>query len=507
MQKWLNSSRKNKIIAGVSIDYAGSLVSIIVSFVVVPFFFRYITKEEYGIWLAINGVIAMVGLVEIGVDTYLTTKIADTTVFYSEKITGIISNAFVVKAVIAGLFLLIGVVVYNYLPSFVSGFSITRGAYLAYMIAMTGIISGIFMSTITTVLTGRNHLSLVNSFSVFFSTAASILSVILLSLNVGLASFPLSALMCSTVNYLILLIMMRRKYPHIRLNFKTISFAYIKDLFNYTKSFQLLRILYVIRTQYIVLVITKLVGPAGVTQYNITNRIPQMIPAYVSRGATAIFPSLAEFFAEGNLEKVRGIYLRMSKVILRMAFLSGILVYFCNEPFIALWVGKDKFAGSTISLLLILYMAVSIVMSSIGTIVYAKGEFRKWPLLSVVEVTAAIILSYVFYRYFGFVGIVSGFLFSSLITSLYLYVLVNHILKVNMPDFLRSIAFYALFPNVCTLAVGIYCRRIYPIDNWWALLITPAVMMAVHLFSLEGIRFVFSKETTFRGKLSDALKV
>lgn len=502
------SSRKKKVVAGILVDYAGSFISIVIGFVVVPLFFRYITKEDYGVWLAVNGIIGIITLVEIGVDVYLTTIVANDNIFFSDEFTGYLASSLFVKTIIVGIFLLAGIITYFFLPSLISADALLIAqADTAYQLALVALVTGAYLSTISTIMTGRNHLALVNGMTVTAGIVTSILTVCFLHLRFGLASFPLASLLAAMMQQLALLVIMKRRYPHVVVRVRSLSKEKILSLYHYTRSFQLLRFVHILRTQYVVVLIGNLLGPAAVTLYNITNKIPQTIPTYVSRGASALFPSFAAYFAEGNLEKVRGIFLQTSRLVIRAALLAGIMMIYFNEPFISLWVGKDKFAGIWVAAILALNMVLTTVTSSIGTIIFAKGEFRRWPFWSIAEVVIAVVLSFLLHERYGLTGIVFGFFVGSLISSAYVCLMVSHILKVKISAYLAATAQYVFVPTAVSLVIALFVTHRYSMDTWLMLFIAVILVGAGNVLSLEGVRFLFSREKTLKKRFIHAINL
>lgn len=498
-------STRKKIFYGISVDYLGSILATIISFAVVPVYFKYVSIEEYGVWLAIQGVIGMIAIAEFGGDIYLTTKIADNSVFNSSsELTTQISTMVFLKFLLSLFFISIGAVVYFFLNEIITSkidISMIQNVFLLSLIIL---ISCVYFSTISTILSARHHYVLVNSVASTFAILTSLLSLLLLASGFGVVAFALSMLICTIIQNVILFSALIKNYPFIRIRLASISLSSVRETYQYSKNFYLLRLSFMIRTNYIVLAISHLTSTSFVTIYNITNRIPSTIPSYISKITVGLFPSFAELYAVGNMQKLKEVYLKLSKIIWRLSIFSFIVVVGFNKEFVKLWVGVDKYGGFWVMLFLSLSMAMLAANGPLGVIVYAIGKYERWPMWAGVEMALSIILSYLFFTIWGFEGIVFGFLVSASVTAIYLFNLVHRILEIDTIDFFKNIWSYILIPNLSTVCFVIAIDSFGV--NSWQLLITSLIFIAIfHILLYDGIKILCSKEPTFKKRVAEAL--
>ena len=505
------SSRKGKAFLGLSVNYLSTIVTIVVNLAVIPVYFIYVSKETYGIWLAIGGVTALISIMDFGGLMFLTKMLADNNIFNNREETNrYFSTAFFVQIILAILIVLAGIAVYPFVGNILS---IPGTYYLqakqTFLLVIIAYAIWFPLSSYNAVLNSRQHLALVNILSLIQMMTVNLLPIVFLSQGFRLTSFALAYFFGTIIIAILSYILLHFRYPWVKFTFKFVSYDKIKGIFHYVKSFQILKVAQIAKTSFVNVIISNLLGPATVTVYNLTNKIPMMISANISKVAIAVFPALSQIFADKNegKAKLRSVYISYSKVILRLSLFCGIGVYFLNEAFISLWVGHDKFSGQGIFILLVLYMIKEIVIASIGTFIYSSGEFRKLPMIALIEVFATLSFSYIGYLYKGFFGLILGVLIASMMTATYSYYLVHQIIGIRIIELIKQSFRYAIFPNIITYFVGYELILLYPIKYWYQLLLFTLFLLIIQLLSQEGVKFIFSKENTLVARLKCAIRV
>ena len=401
-------SNRKKILSGITIDFAGSIIVTVVGFLVVPFYFNYISNEEFGLWLAIAGITAMITMVDLGTDQYLTTITASDEKFYAPNYGDYLTSLLLIKTIVSFLFGFIGVIMYIFLTKLLDvELMYLEGAKISFLIGIVILVLSGYFSTITTILYARHHYSLINSFIAISALSSSLGTVGLLHFGFGIVSFPLALLTTTILQHVILFAFMLKNYPHIRLKIKNFHFVDKKEIIGYTTTFQILRWVHTLRTQYITIAINNLIGPLYVAQYNLTNKIPQMSPSYAVKIVNPFFPTIADLFHKGELKKIQEIFIRISKVLFRVGLFFSISVYYLNESFVTLWLGKDKFAGNSVMIWLTIYMFHHIALGVFGVVIFASRKFEKWTMWSMIDIAIAVTLSYLLFKFFGLVGVVA----------------------------------------------------------------------------------------------------
>ncbi len=499
-------SNKKRIITGSLVDIFGSVLATVVSFILIRLYFDVLSKEEYGLWLAINGLASIISLVDLGVDQYFTTVIANDKAFFDSKFNTEFANSIFIKTVISTLFFIIGLFLFITLssiieinPKYLSVAKITIAVNICYFMF------NIFFSSANTILYGRNHFALVNTITILSNITSGILTYCMLSFGYGIVSFPLSLFLLSLIQFLILATIIFKKYPHIRLG--KVNFEGKRGMIKYSLSFQIIKFAYIIRTQYLVIAINNLAGPAFVTIYNMSNKIPSMIPGYFSKIVLPMFPSLSMFISSEDYKSAANITLKLTKVLFRFAFFFGIAVYLFNEAFVNLWIGKDKFGGYSIDVWNIIYMFFISAFSGFGIIIYSTKKFEKWTYFAILEVFLVVILSYVLHNIYGFTGIISGFVLGSIPSQLYLAYISLKQVKYDFKELLKGSIGYIFIPNIFSLVIAFLIKTLVELSNWQILILSIFIYTLAHFLFYEGIKFLKYKDSDFQTRLLQSFSI
>lgn len=500
---------KNKaILRGLFVDYFGAILVVLAGFVAIPFYFGFISKEQYGLWLAINSVVLMIALVDLATDQFLTTVTANDEKFYSEEYADYLTSILLVKAASAVVVMLVSSIIFIFLASLLKVAASSRHeAQATFSLAALALVCGIFVNAIPTILYARHHYSLVNAFANFFLIASSVGAIFLLWMGYGIIAFPMAQLISTMLQGFILAVLLMQRFPHVRPRIKNFTFVEKTEILGYATNFQALRWLYTFRTQYISIAINNLIGATPLTQYMLTSRLAQLGPTFAAKFAQAFFPTMANLIEMGDTHKVAEIFIKGSKVLTRAAIFSGIVLFSLNESFVAIWVGEDIYAGDGALILIVVYMMIYIAMAQFAIVIFSSKKFEKWVYWGMLEMIMAVAFSYFFSKWFGLLGVVMGFVLSSLPTQAYLFRIVLRQLDLGTLEFIQEIVRYSLKPNLIPLVFA-YTMNLFQIGaRTWQSLIGFACLFSMFHLILEVTQIVNSKKVGLRNKIADVLKI
>jgi O-antigen/teichoic acid export membrane protein len=500
--------KKKAILQGVFVDYLGVVLMVLAGFIAVPYYFDYISKEEYGLWLAINSVVTMVALVDLATDQFLMTVTSNDQKFYSEEYADYLTSILVVKGISAVVVAGVSSVIFAFLDSLVNvGAGFLHSAQLTFSLGIVVLVLGIFINSMSALLYARHHYSFVNACTSLFSIASTVGTIILLKENFGIVAFPIALIISIILQGIVFSIILMRRFPHLRVRLKNFKFHGKSEILGYATNFQALRWLYTFRAQYIAIAINNLAGSASLAQYMLTSRLTQLGPTFASKLAQAFFPSIADLFEKGDMGKIADIFVRVSKVLARVAILAGIIFGTLNESFVALWVGEDKYAGDGTLICIVIMMMLYIAMALFPIVIFASKKFERWAYWGIAEIAMAIALSYYLSLRYGLLGVVMGFALAYLPTQIYLFHIVLGQLKLGTLKFIQDLGRYAVRPNVIPFVVA--CTVILThieVASWPALLGLASSLLILH-FTFEAARALKSKEHGIKNKIADVLKV
>ena len=509
MESIQNNKRSRSLIKGLSIDLIGYVVSIIIGFGILPIYFNFVSKYDYGIWLTVSSVVAMISLIDVGVDQYLTKNITNDDQFFSKKISIQISSSLFIKFIISFIFFIIGIILYYLLEKVIKinsqTISVARECFLVSFITL---FVNLFLSTFTNVFFVRHQYSLVNSIAAISSIISSFLTLLLLYYKYSIISFPVSLLITSFLQLLFFIFYFKIKFKHIKINLFNFKIIDKKEIVKFSKSFIILKWIQTIRTQYVVILLNNIVGPAAATSYNITTKIPQMLQIVASKISIILFPTIAELYNKKDFEALKIFFLKFNKYIFRLCLFACIVLYFMSEDFITLWVGSNSFSGIIPLFLILIHIFVYSAMGLFGIIVFSTHIFNNWTKWCVFEILFLITFSTLIGKKYGVNGIIFSFVLSSLINQTYLFFHVLNLLSINVRLFIKEVFKYTLISNISTITFFyIVFFFHYRINTWQVFIGYLLLVFIFNLLSYEGIKMIKSKEIGLFNKFISSFNI
>jgi O-antigen/teichoic acid export membrane protein len=430
-------SNKKKIVQGVASDSVIFVLTTLISFSVIPFYLHFISLEEFGIYVAIQGIVAVVSLADIGLPMHSTKKLSKDIFFESKELNPYLHSAQIFQYILGLALLFLGYLVYSSVDSFLdvnlAYANITQEVFLLYWFS---VIVGVWFGLNHAILRSRHELKYINISIFMILILSSGLNIIFLYLDYGLISFGISILITTIVVNAFIAIKVYKNYKINLLIPKEFHTQYIAHGLHYIMQFQFIRIAQVSKTSLFTVLLSNYGGQSLVAQYNITNKAPALIPGFISKVIMNLFPSISAHFENGEREKIIPYFEKIFKLGVFTIIFFLYALFSLNEIFIDLWVGQDNFIGIEIFIFILLNFVIMTFISFTGIIIQGSGEFKKMPLISVIEFCVFLISSYMLFKIFGIIGFFLGYILSSMLGLVYPLFLVNRILNVNLIKFI-----------------------------------------------------------------------
>lgn len=288
IKKYFNTGedRSKKAKRHISLSLIYRFGDILLGFILVPLILKYITNEEYGIWLILYSITSMLRFMDVGLDGGLRNKFAVCLAENkNEDARHYLSTAFVALSIISisvlSIFLIIN--------PFLDWVKILNTNYLyqntvSWLVLLTFISFSLtlLLKIITTILLADQKPSFINLNN--FLIKVFEIGILLFLLNTTEGSLLKLGVILSVVPVLILLIFniyfFSTSYRKFIPSFKYVKMKYLKDIMNLGIKFFIIRIAVVVLFATDNIIITQLFGPSEVTVYQIAHKyfgVPLMI--------------------------------------------------------------------------------------------------------------------------------------------------------------------------------------------------------------------------------------
>ena len=361
-------NRKKSIIQTAWSGLAARIITIAISLLMVPLSVHYLGKEQYGLWVAVSSLVAMLGFMDGGAGNAVINMVAHASGAKKNDLAKIVSTAFFSLMVLAVSGCLLFLAVFPFVPwgklLGVSASTSLSDLNIIVMIVGLFFFVSIFLTLVGKVQRGLQEGNLDN----FWNGLAAVLSLLFVYIAIqkdtGLVGFAIAFLAGSMLAYLasnIHYLWMRRK--ELRPRFANVEKGIAKNLFAVGGVFFILQITSTIQGQADNVIISNMLGPAEVTNYAICMKLFLMPAMLFSLILTPLWPAYREALAAGDMAWVKRIFIKTIRWSVMISIPSAILLVMVGGKLIELWVGKD----SVPSIWLMIGCALWLIFSTLGT--------------------------------------------------------------------------------------------------------------------------------------------
>ncbi|MBU1261330.1 MAG: oligosaccharide flippase family protein [Planctomycetes bacterium] len=498
-------NRTKQAFWGVTSDAFWQCVSTILVFVTIPIIVQFISKPLYGFWIASFSILGYLGMMDLSLGMSLGHHVAKLPERDGEAFDQVVSAAFFSFLGIGLLVLVIGWGMSPYIPLW---FNIPQNdsaiVVLSFRIAITGLAVSLPLSTFGGIISGSQHMAVLTTICGSSTLTGTVFLIILLHKGFGLISLAVSQfftiLITGLASYLFCKL---RYYPRLKISAFSITKVVISRLWVFGGYLQLGRVANTVALSTDAILIAAILGAAKVPAYAFTCKLAMLVSAsLVSKLPCALFPALSQMYANGEMEKIRGTFVRLADYSTRIAMVFGIFIILGNRKFVSLWVGHDFFGGNILNLVFVSWIFIDSLYRGTGVVIQASGNLKKWSTVSVIEALLNLGISIVLGRKLGIIGIALGTAISRTISGVWFMLITCD--KTQLP--IRSFIWRGLFspmlrsvPSCCMIII--FAFLVPQTLGWvWLCLILSAGMV-VNILSFEGIELIKLSNVPFKNRL------
>jgi O-antigen/teichoic acid export membrane protein len=423
--------RRIGLTAGASM--AARAVSIVASLVSVPLTVHYLGTEQYGLWVTITALSALLGFADFGLSNGLMNAVSDAHGRDDRAgAQGYVSSAVAMLAIVA---LVLGVafaLAYPLVP-WDRVFNVTSEPAAAVAGRAFAVFVSITLASIPLGVVASIQLGYQEGYrNGAWQAAGSVFSLVGLVVAVAaeaplpwlvlaIGSGPLLATVLNAAGLL-------RRRPWLSPRRRSATMSAARWLLRLGLLFFILQLAYVVAYQTDYIVIGQILGPSAVTTYAIPMKLFMTIPMLLGFGLLPLWPAYREALTRRDLPWVRRTLVRSLEVTAAVSIpLSLILVVF-GRPLIEAWVGDEVVPTTGLLVALGLWMVVYSV--SVAIAMFLNGA--------------------------NVIGFQAGLAIAMMVTNLALSILLTHLIGVSGPAWGSTIALVTCVLLPCTW----YLRRL-----------------------------------------------
>lgn len=422
-----SAERKNKIIKTFSVGFYAKMVGVLVTFAMVPLAVDYLGSEQYGLWVAVSSMIAMLSFADGGVGNALVNMVSHATGAQSnKKLQPIISTGYFVVSIIA----LFGVVVFLSVYSVISWewlFGLTEADNSSQLSLLVLIVGAAFFVGMPFSIVGNIQRGFQEgNIQAFWNAKGRLLSLafvyVAIQMDLGILGFaiafvmgPIVAASANSINYFF--IKKKDLIPRLSL----VSSAEAKAVIGTGGLFFILQITSAIQMQADNIIIANMLGPTFVTQYAICMQLFLAVPMLMGLLWAPLWPAYREALASGDAQWIRRIFIKSMKLALIVGVPASFILIIFGQDIIRLWVGNNVIPSMLLLIGCGIWMLMVIIGNALAVLLNGLQVIKMQIIIASAAAFLNVVLSVWLISLIGVEGAVYGTVFSYLLCALIPY--------------------------------------------------------------------------------------
>lgn len=507
----MTQSRRMQFIKGVIVDFGSSFLIIAAGLIVTPIILSYLSDASYGFWMTIVQVIGVLGVIEMGTGVVITQRSASPSIATNhDAFSRLMTVCLVIQFIIAVVILISGLILAK--PLF-SWFKVDAGSISsvvpAYHLMLVWFSTSLMIGLFPALLAGRQKIAQAHAMNAAMSLISTAGVVPFLMLGAGVLAFPMAQWLAGLVGVIVAYVYLRKYIPPFDICLFAIRYKELKDIFNFSFFSWVGKIGYVILSNSDNIIIAAMLGPASVTLFLLSSRLNSLFAGNMAKLSSSSLAGFSELYATHNYERLQANALGLFSFAVRIACLGGVIVAFCTERFVGLWVGPQYFAGASFALLLGCLCFRDTIIKGSTVIIIASGDVRGLGLSVLSEGIVKIIFVMLFIIYFklGIIAIILGQLLPTmLISGIYFPVKACRLTKLSSARLLKEGFAKVILKSVPSMVLVMLTPLVPASWGWGGLLLICGAALLVNILCFEGPEMVRVSELSWKDRFAWALR-
>lgn len=355
--------------------------SILISLMSAPIMLHHVNRADYGVLLTLTSIVGWVGMMDVGLGNGLRNKLPE--MLAKGDLDGAkkaISSSYATLAIYVGLLIsafLIASPFIDWLNILNSPKSDTEEINGLAMVVFIAFCLQFLLGLIVSILYAH-QMPAMNSLISFGSQIVTFIALIVQVYIFNVSSvFQIGAVNCLIPPSLMLIgtiILFNTKLKEVAPSFRLIDFKSVSGILSLGVKFFILQIITIVLFQANSIIITRVVGPEAVVEYNMAFRYISVLTMFFNIMITPIWSATTDAYVRGDFAWIRKT-LNFSRKICLIAIVSGVLMTILSKQVYTLWLGKGAIDISyTTTGLICLCVSFDMLYKVYGIIINGTGK-------------------------------------------------------------------------------------------------------------------------------------
>jgi len=443
-------------------NWVGLLTIGLMSFLITPFMIHRLGDFQFGMYTLAFSAVGYFDILTQGIRSTLQRFVGRLDDTQDRKaFSSVFSTALAVTLVAGAFTIILFFGLSRVLPSFFKLGSAQQHLFARLVILLglnvgLGFPSGLFGSY----LCGLHRFDLYNLLSIIRQGMRIILIVVVLLRGQGVLAVAgcvlVSTLICVPLNWW----MIRRIDSEVKFAIRLVKLRMASELLSFSFWTFLNNGGQLLRDSTDSIVIGRVLNAALITPFAVASRLVAYFRPVITSIVSPLLPRMSQLDGQGRDEEIRHLFLHVTRVCALASLAIGSMLVLHGRTLLLLWVGPRYVSSYPILVLLSVgTVASSAQLVTLQTLI-AKGRHRAYGLWTMGEGVANLVLSVIWARRYGIVGVALGTAVPLLLVKLTLQPwYVTRVLNLSLAEYFgkalaRPLVFCGLFVGLCSVTNG-----------------------------------------------------
>jgi len=429
----------NRLVAGNTLKVLNLLLTIVISFIMMPFVINAIGDKWYGLWVLVGTLMGYYATIDFGLlsatQRYLSHAIGD-----SKQLNKTINTAIVVLMLLAFCTGILTCIFYFIAPFLIHETEATP--VLEVLILILGLKTAITLPfmVFNSMLSAKLRFDISSYVEIFKLLLRTLLIVVYLNNNYGVIALAWITFICELLGFVVIAFCAVKLYPEVNFKVRYFNISFAKEMFNYGKYTFISEVSDLLKYKVDDFIIAKYLSLASVTTYAIAYSLFYYAEQFVDNVFNGVL-TVFSINSKQNKTLLKRNFIVFTEISVVMVTFLSVFILLFGDVFIFLWVG-GKYSESYY--ILCIFIAIFITKGSHRSCVplfYATVKHKRLAWWNIVEGISNVIFSLILMQYFGLLGVVLGTFIPCLFISFLLPHYACRIVTLNLNYYWRIILF------------------------------------------------------------------
>ena len=497
----MKSERKKSSFKNMITAVSSNVLTIIVGLVAQAVFIKILGSEYLGLNGLFSNVISMLGIVELGMGSAIIYNMYKPIAEENhEKIKSLMQFYKKSYRIITLIISIIGIMIIPFIKYIVDIESVTVGinVYLVYILFLLETICSYILSYKRSMLYANQKEYITNIIHMGYTILVNTMQLTFLYFTHDYYLYLIIKVMMRLVENIVISSYVNRRYSYLLDNNVTkLDRKTEKDIFQKIRALFFHKIGTFIVSGTDNIIISKYLGLVTVGLYSNYYMIINAVQTVINHIIQATRASVGNLLVTESKTKQFDIFNKIRFVNFWISCFSSICIFVIMDSFITIWIGYKFVLPTKVLLVLVINFFIVSSRSTYGAFKEAAGIFYEDRFVPIIESILNIVLSIIFVKKFGLMGVFMGTIASGLVLWCYSYpkYVYNKLFGRKISDYMKeTIYYFIIFILIAgftySLAILISFDNVYLqfISNVLIALIVPNVIMLL----------LFSKDENFK---------